>query len=1180
MQKASSSSSMEMAHVQHGTLPEPSSIQLTQQRGNAGAVMNKPDDDERLLWWLLPATENVSVVPQGGRGGLKREEEAWAATEFSICLLPTLAAKRICAVKEEIEMEQKETRMKQGRKKSPPPPPPPRLIAATCDGNQTTRLIISKGASTGVLYLKNGGGQEILAGNPDDVKMSIHNNHPLKEVSSAVATAALRHSHFTAASCAPPSIEAEGIVIVVKSVQQENRSRPIEDEERHQQGGAVASMFVKSNDDRHCPATTTTSSSLFLKQEPCVSSNSQEETVSLSCGEEKKQLARNNNNNNNKLIKRTMKYSSSSSSSCLLTSTTVVLLWLLLLRHTLHVNSLVTEPSWSSQHQKAPPSPPPLTTLPVGVVNTEIQHPQHADSTSRKHNSTSIILAYTSYWDSLLLKEHAELEMDLLQRRKTWSRHDLVSSGLSILNAMAEPDSELFGEKIVRITVLVTSRRFGSSSSSGSNLRDTYTRGDVLVMTKGTDIIPRECLVVDVGNDWLTAGVGPTWPKGLYESRKLSPFSYRVRLDRTVPRAPLKAQRQALAQLSKFQAGVAANLLATTFLMGGGGGGAQEDATTRRAAAQELTSEAPPWLSTCSCTSTEERNTIISRAMKNALLSTNNTTTTTTELFQPNDSQAAAIQWALQRRMALIRGPPGTGKTQCAATLVATFLQLATSLQLRQQLPPQEENHEQSGTTDSKNDENVNNNNITTSTRSNINHRVLAVTHSNGAADVLLEALLKLNVPAVRLGRPAVVSPRVQHRTVVAISQRLPEVVKFRRLQQQQQQQITQQQDQQGRPTPLAELDVKRYMMDAQKMILETAPVVVTSCIGAHQLMLASNDSDDDNDGLKFSLVVLDEAAQATEPALVCALAAARAEQVIFVGDTQQLPPTVTSSCPQLRDSLGLSPMARLEKLDIGQVTLQTQYRMPAALLEHPSRYFYGGLVQCANNENDADCEEKPSAAPRPPAGFPWPNGQPLAFVQVTTGRANDCEIAHSFGGRSNPTEAALVVRIIRDLLVGGDIAGDDISVISPYSKQVQRIRTELSMMRNGAQDIRVGTVDSFQGQETGVVIFSAVRSNPFNELGFLRDRRRLCVAITRARRGLILVGDANVLKSCRHWAALLASCEERGLSMSDRDLVEQKRKQMVIQSEKNVSSTTKMSLEDALDDLLGGTDYMLGLFV
>ena len=74
-----------------------------------------------------------------------------------------------------------------------------------------------------------------------------------------------------------------------------------------------------------------------------------------------------------------------------------------------------------------------------------------------------------------------------------------------------------------------------------------------------------------------------------------------------------------------------------------------------------------------------------------------------------------------------------------------------------------------------------------------------------------------------------------------------------------------------------------------------------------------------------------------------------------------------------------------------------------------------------------------------------------------------------------------------------------------------------------------MGTVDSFQGQESDLVIFSATRSNDMGDMGFLRDPRRLCVAITRARRGLILVGDARTLRCSHHWSALIDSCESRG---------------------------------------------------
>jgi regulator of nonsense transcripts 1 len=471
--------------------------------------------------------------------------------------------------------------------------------------------------------------------------------------------------------------------------------------------------------------------------------------------------------------------------------------------------------------------------------------------------------------------------------------------------------------------------------------------------------------------------------------------------------------------------------------------------------------------------------------------------------FRPNDSQEDAIVWALQRRISLIRGPPGTGKTKVAALLIATALRL----QHDETKPP----------------------------------RVLAVTHSNGAADVLLEALLQMGVPAVRLGRPASVSPNVQHRTVIAMSERMPQVVRLR------QQASDMTLDSQERSS--AAFELRHMTLDVQQMIVRTAPVVVCSCIGAHQLL--------ENNNTAFPVVVLDEAAQTTEPALICALAASKAEQLVLVGDTRQLPPTITSTDQKLRDTLGVSPMARLETCGVDETTLRIQYRMPPMLLEHPSRYFYKGLVRSAPDNLLMNM--------RPPAGFPWPSQRPLAFVQTGTG---DSEVSHNFGGRSNPTEAQVVARVVSNLLAAGDVDDTSISVLSPYTKQVQLIRSHLATKRNG-QDVRVGTVDSFQGQETDVVVFSAVRSNPLRELGFLRDSRRLCVAITRARRGLILVGDQSTLKSCRHWAALLESCEQRGCCMEAKDL----------EPATETKDTGRQRRQDTLVDLLDKEDEFYGLF-
>uniref|UniRef100_A0A7R9WTV0 DNA2/NAM7 helicase-like C-terminal domain-containing protein n=1 Tax=Craspedostauros australis TaxID=1486917 RepID=A0A7R9WTV0_9STRA len=145
-------------------------------------------------------------------------------------------------------------------------------------------------------------------------------------------------------------------------------------------------------------------------------------------------------------------------------------------------------------------------------------------------------------------------------------------------------------------------------------------------------------------------------------------------------------------------------------------------------------------------------------------------------------------------------------------------------------------------------------------------------------------------------------------------------------------------------------------------------------------------------------------------------------------------------------------------------------------------------------------------------------------------------EITHSFGGKSNTAEAVLVTRIVQNLVTANDVEAKHIAVISPYAKQVQKVRSQLALHR--LSDVRVGTVDSFQGQETEVVIISAVRSNMFGELGFLRDSRRLCVAITRAKRGLILVGDEPVLRGSHHWGALLDAIQDRNCVIDACDLV------------------------------------------
>lgn len=715
-------------------------------------------------------------------------------------------------------------------------------------------------------------------------------------------------------------------------------------------------------------------------------------------------------------------------------------------------------------------------------------------------NQRHVATSYASYWDKILTDEYRAAVEELKEKRTKWSRARLEATGMSIFGASAEPDSEVYGDKIVRVSK--------SNGLNGKLLRDNFARGDVLVMTQENDglgrtleypVVPRECLVVDVGDDWLTVAVGNSWPLGLWESRRRNTGAFLVRLDRTAAQAPMKAQKNALDLLRQNKAGKTALILA------GLAYNETNKVTDHYLAKSRQTAQY--------FHSSHEQ---LENDIWNAIEEARNTIT-----FKPNQSQMDAVAFALKRRVSLIRGPPGTGKTRCAAMLIATVLKMQTIT--KTDLDDNEDKPKPL--------------------------RVLAVTHSNGAADVLLEALLNIGVPAVRLGRSSSVSPSVQHRTVLAIADKVPGVKRLR------QKVADMTLDSQSRSA--AEFDLKQYLVDTQKAIIQTAPVIVASCIGAYQLI---------DENVTFPIVVLDEAAQTTEPALICSLAVAKADQVVLIGDTKQLPPTITSM--DLRDTLGISPMSRLEKIGVDEVTLTTQYRMPSSLLEHPSKYFYDGLVCCANDNNVSQ-----SKTNKLPQGFPWPNSLPLTFIN--SGENN--EIIHNYGGRSNPTEVNMVIRIVRSLIGHEDINARDLAIITPYSKQVQAIRMELSMLDARSQQhqrfhqVKVGTVDSFQGQEADLVIFSAVRSNDLKELGFLRDSRRLNVAITRARKGLILIGDTKLLRTCRHWSALLDSCERRGCC-TDVSVLDSNEKQTFVKPEvrEEKEKSSFLCLDDSKEEFYG----------
>jgi len=299
----------------------------------------------------------------------------------------------------------------------------------------------------------------------------------------------------------------------------------------------------------------------------------------------------------------------------------------------------------------------------------------------------------------------------------------------------------------------------------------------------------------------------------------------------------------------------------------------------------------------------------------------------------------------------------------------------------------------------------------------------------------------------------------------------------------------------------------------AAQAIIDGAQVVCCTNVGSGDPVLMERD---------FRICVIDEATQATEPSCLVPLARG-VESVVVVGDPMQLPPTVVSQ-EALAAGLGVSLFERLQRGGIEPFLLDTQYRMHPHISDFPSTAFYGGRLKSFPTPEDRLA----------PEGFPWPApGTPVCFVDVGDGREAAGENGTSL---FNEREARLAVVLARAAVQGGSLASPmDVGIISPYAAQVQLIGDFLRALTGPSSTsagslVECKTVDGFQGKEKELIIFSTVRSNDRRNVGFLKDPRRLNVAITRPRRGLIVIGDANTLSSDPTWREYIKWVKRRGL--------------------------------------------------
>jgi predicted DNA helicase len=408
--------------------------------------------------------------------------------------------------------------------------------------------------------------------------------------------------------------------------------------------------------------------------------------------------------------------------------------------------------------------------------------------------------------------------------------------------------------------------------------------------------------------------------------------------------------------------------------------------------------------------------------------------------------------------VAVLHGPPGTGKTTTVVELVRRAVRLG--------------------------------------------QRVLVTAPSNLAVDNVLERLLAHGENAVRLGHPARVLPGLREHTLDLLVESHPDARQARKLVKEafalfrQAGKWTR-----AKPEPGARQQMRQeargMLADARKLeslaverILDGSPILCATTTGLDGELIG---------GRRFDLLVIDEACQSTEPG--CWIPLVRAERVVLAGDHCQLPPTVLS-VDAARQGFGVSLLERLVGLYGERITrrLDVQYRMHEKIMDFSSGEFYEGTLKADESVKAHLLCELPGVATTPLTEAP------VTFID-TAGAGYEEELEPDGESRLNPQEADLAARKVRALLEAG-VKPEDIAVIAPYAAQVRRLRSLLA----GVEGLEIDSVDGFQGREKEAVVLSLVRSNTEGEVGFLADVRRTNVALTRARRGLVVIGDSATL--------------------------------------------------------------------
>lgn len=443
-----------------------------------------------------------------------------------------------------------------------------------------------------------------------------------------------------------------------------------------------------------------------------------------------------------------------------------------------------------------------------------------------------------------------------------------------------------------------------------------------------------------------------------------------------------------------------------------------------------------------------------------------------------NQSQQEAVRKIITaNELAIVHGPPGTGKTTTLVQAVKTIIQ---------QHPQQ----------------------------------VLVTAPSNTAVDLLSEKLSAEGLNVLRIGNPVRVSDHLMSLTLDAKTSAhsvMKEVKKMKK----RAAEFLDMAHKYKRHFGKAERDQRKALFDEARQIrreaektedyitqdiISQAQVITATLVGSNHYTIKNR---------RYQTIVIDEAGQAIEPA--CWIPILKGEKLILAGDHFQLPPTIKSD-EAAREGLAVTLLQKC----VGQypesvVMLREQYRMNKMIMGYSSAIFYENKLIANHTVSEHTL---------------FPNDQPLYFIDTA-----GCGFYEQLEGTniSNPEEASFLIKQLA--LLAERLSSyfeqenfPSIGIISPYRKQVELLKElfeHSSQLQVHKDKISINTIDSFQGQERDIIYISLTRSNPECKIGFLADIRRMNVAITRARKKLVMIGDSATLSSLAFYKELISYAEE-----------------------------------------------------